>query len=128
MIVIQADDRLWYCVVGLIVSPMIPLGIGWVRLLRARQAGRLDSGWTVAQLLVTSASYSLIVLGLFAPNVLGADYSARRFATIHVNLAVTLVVTVAGPILAKEVRLETLASGVLTTALWIYIRIVSSVA
>jgi hypothetical protein len=122
-----ADDRLWYVVMGLIVSPVIPLAVGWVRLLRSRRRTQRDSPWTVAQLLVTSASFSLIVLGLFAPSVLGADYSTRRFATIHVNLAVMLVVTVAGPILAKEVRLETLASGVLTTVAWVYLRIVNSV-
>ena len=60
------------------------------------------------------------------PDLLGSDYSPRRFATIGVNLALMALVTVVGAAWRLRLPFPVLLSSILTGAAWLYAAMVSS--
>jgi|SRR6266508_4634125 len=117
---------MYLAVVLLLALPVCPLALAWGRLIRmSRSSVQLGAAPTL--LLVMTTSYLLLLLGLVLKNILGPDYSTRRFATIYLNLTVMLMITLWTSLKGSPLRSLLIVVSALLTALWAYLAIVSSV-
>jgi hypothetical protein len=128
MIEVSADSRFLYpLVVVWILLPVVTLAAAWVQLLRAPAKIPDALPAPFVPLMIMSVSYFLFILGLFAVDLVGPDYSERRFVTIYAHLVLVVVVTVWGTIAGQRIRVALFASGTLTAGLWGYLAVVSAV-
>ncbi len=117
---------MYLAVVLLLALPVCPLALAWGRLIRmSRSSVQLGAAPTL--LLVMTTSYLLLLLGLVLKNILGPDYSTRRFATIYLNLTVMLMITLWTSLKGSPLRSLLIVVSALLTALCAYFAILISV-
>ena len=108
-----------------LTSPIIPLGLGWSRVLRRGSTPR--SRIELFGFVSSTFSYSwLWGIVAFGP-VIAPDYSDLRFNTIHANMAIALVGLIIGVVRAPRAGAPLITTSVLLLVLWSYARVVSSV-
>ena len=109
-----------------IALPIIPLTWAWTRSLRGRPAKGARATLGIILLVVTTASYLLIWLGIVQIEVLGHYYTPGRFTMIYVNLALMCVLAVSGAASDPRLRIPVISSCILTGSVWLYVAVVSS--
>jgi hypothetical protein len=77
-------------------------------------------------LILVSLSQALLMSGLLWRDVIGHDYSSRRYATIGINVLAMLGATFIAAVAGRGVRSPLTLSGAWVTSSWIYTAIVSS--
>jgi cytochrome bd-type quinol oxidase subunit 2 len=109
-----------------IVLPIVPIGISWRRLMTQSavqvRATRLER----AVLILVTLSQLLLMSALVSTDVLGHDYSDRRYATIAINFVAMLGATVAAAIAGRRVRSPLVFSAAWLTCSWAYVAMVNS--
>lgn len=116
-------DPLYVGSVALLAAPLPAGVVAWYRL-RRMGAGR----GTVIPLVLLSASYLELLLGLLVRNLIGPDYSDRRAITIDVNIVVALATTLWLAFRGHPARVPGNAFGLLVTLGWLYLALVSMAA
>jgi len=113
-------------VLVLVLAPAVPIGMSWVVLARTptEAPGRRVH---LALLAVLTLSQLLLVAGLLRGEVLGPDYSPRRYTTIYVNLVAMVIATVVAARTDSRVRRELFTAAASLTCAWVYVAAVSSV-
>ena len=118
-----------------IALPSIPIACAWVQLFRLSKSST-SVAKPLVLLLVTTISYSWILIELLFSGAIGPHYSSRRGTTICINLGVTGFLAllaliqqiwlgeISGP--RERFGLLLFAASALTASLWIYIAVVSS--
>ena len=111
---------------ALLVSPAIPLLVGWVALMK--RSTDVPSLIVIA-LMVLTCSSGLIMSSLFVENILGQHYSKQRLITITVNWVVALLGLLLS-IVQRSNRLKApvFVAAVLLLAVWSLNAALSSVA
>ncbi len=105
-----------------IALPSIPIALGW----RAVHQSTSIRSERSALLLLASASYGWILLGLFFPWTMGPDYSSRRYATILANLIVMVALALWAAVRGRDLRSVSMSS-LATASVWFYVLAVNSV-
>src|SRR5688572_8461019 len=81
-------------VLVLLLAPLFPIGVAWADVVRRPGGAGGRPRAHLALLVLLTASELLLLAGLFRADVLGADYSPRRFVTIGINLVAMAASTV----------------------------------
>ena len=110
-----------------LVLPAVPIALGWRRVVRLRALGERVNPLAPGILALVTCSQGLLMAGLISADVVGPDYSERRYATILVNLGVMAVATVLAAIAGGRLRGPLVASCAWVTCSWLYLCAVSSV-
>ena len=108
---------------GWIALPFVPIAHG-VRAWR-RTTGVRPQEFVL--LLLASASWGWLVLGVFFPWVLGPPHDTQRFATILANLAAMFALTLWTTARARALRWPVTLAALATASLWLYTLVVNSV-
>ncbi|HLE37685.1 MAG TPA: hypothetical protein VI699_11145 [Candidatus Acidoferrales bacterium] len=113
----------------LLTAPAIPLGIAWRRALKGDTEPRSQrpGGLALLLLLLVSASCLYFLLGMFANDLIGEDYSPGLYAAININLGVMLTATFAVAFLKDRTRIPLLIGALLVALNWFYMLVVNSV-
>jgi len=120
----ELSERVVYAAaVALLGSPFPAATWAWHRWVKA---GKKEQK-SVAVLLVASASYLLLLSGIFVHEAIGPHYSTRRFATIYLNLTLMVLAVGWSALCAPPVRRPLVVTTTLLAAAWTYLAIVSSV-
>jgi len=110
-----------------VVLPCLPIGISWRRLVTQSadqaRATRLER----VILTLVSLSQLLLMFGLLSTDVIGHDYSTRRYSTVAVNFVAMLGATVVTAIAGRRLRLPLTFSAAWVTCTWAYVGALSSV-
>lgn len=117
------ERGLYAIVILLLASPVVLLSAAWDRVLSRRfPVDRRDR----VLLTAITLSYLLMLSGLAFQEVLGSDYSLRRFVTLYANLI--LMAVIAGWATLRKGSLGGLMSllSMLMVLVWLYATIVSS--
>jgi hypothetical protein len=116
------ERLLFAAAVALLGSPLPAATWAWYR-----WAKTAEREWRPAVvLLLTSMSYLLLLSGLFTQEVIGPDYSPRRFATIYCNLALMILAIGWSAVYRLPVRRPLIVTTTLLAAAWAYLAVVSS--
>jgi len=114
--------------VVLAVLPAVPLVVTWQRF---RQDGTIESAVPLLrvriEVVLTTASFILLLAGLVWSPLLGPDYSRRRFAMIYVNLVVVAVVCLASLLGSRRYKLPLSVASCIVALEWIYLAVINSV-
>ena len=119
----------YFAVLLTLLAPTLPLGFGWRRLLKGNTepAGQQPGGFALLLLLLISASFLYLLMGLFAMDLIGEDYSPRLYAAININLGVMLTATFAAAFIKDRTRIPVLIGALLVALGWFYVLVVNSV-
>jgi hypothetical protein len=110
-----------------IALPILPLAVAWLRIRRVKLIGASADSEHKAIVLLTTASYLWIFIGLFFTEVLiGSDYSKRRHTTIEVNLLCTIVLTGWSLVRGRKLRRDLVLASSLTASVWFYMALVNA--
>lgn len=112
----------------LVVLPRMPLFMALRRFLH-NESDEPTSAVSRAriQLSIITASFLLLLCGLFWSSVLRPDYSRRRFTTIHANLAIVILAFLASAFGSRRFKAPLLAAGAIVAVGWAYAAVVNSV-
>jgi len=109
--------------VVILASPLVPLYLAWRRVLATRfLAGRRDH----VLLTVIMISYLVMIGSLAFRDVVGADYSLRRYVTIYANLILMVVIAVWTMLRRGSLGALMPLVSALVAMVWAYALIVSS--
>lgn len=116
------ERLLFAAAVALLASPF-PAGTwAWYRWGKTTQRK-----WKPTVMLVlTTASYLLLISSLFTQQIIGPDYSPRRFATIYSNLVLMILAVGWSAVDRFPVRQELIVTTTLVGVSWVYVAVVSS--
>src|ERR1041384_4449619 len=118
-IILYMAVMLWMCL------PVIPISMTWVTIRRRSDALETDS-LAIAVAGVITVSYLLLALGMFWANVIGRDYTTRRYVTIWLNVIALIAVGFAGASRSK-IQLWSVMSSILVITCWLYLGVIGSV-
>lgn len=120
---------LYVLILVLLTTPILPLGMAWYRVLKGdtKPMSERPGGLAVLLLLLVSASCLYFLLGMFAKDLIGEDYSPRLYAAININLGVMLTATFAVAFLKDRTRIPLLVGTLLVALNWFYMLVVNSV-
>ncbi|MBO0720794.1 MAG: hypothetical protein J2P41_08225 [Blastocatellia bacterium] len=113
--------------VVLAILPAIPLLITWQCL---RETGTIESLAFLrvsVEAVLTTLSFILLLAGLIWNQILGPDYSRRRFLMIYANLAVVAVVCLASLLGSRRYKLPLGVASFIVALEWIYLAVINSV-
>ena len=121
------NHRLLLAWVVVVIVPALPLLLTWRQVLRRRDPFAVSSLITVKlPLAIITASDLLFFLALFAPVVLGHDYSNRRFGIIWTNLGLTLAVLGLSLRGRNPFRVLLATTAAAAALVWLYVLFVSA--
>jgi len=120
---------LYVLILVLLTTPILPLGMAWYRVLKGDTEPRSQrpGGLALLLLLLVSASCLYFLLGMFAKDLIGEDYSPGLYAAININLGVMLTATFAVAFLKDRTRIPLLIGALLVALNWFYMLVVNSV-
>lgn len=118
----SSDTSLFIGAVVLIAAPFAAATWTWYKWV---SGGRRE--WrTVFPLVISTASYLLLLSGLFTQTMIGSDYSHQRFVVVYMNLA-SLALTVGWlAVYHFNLRRQVVTTAVLIAMAWAYLAVVSS--
>jgi len=114
-------------IVLLLALPLAPISRAWYVARKAVGGARGGLQRDGVLLTVVTASYLVILAGLLFREILGVDYSARRFTTILLNLGLLVVVTAWTAVRRGPMGGILPLSAAVVAAVWLYIAAISSV-
>jgi len=110
-----------------VLVPCVPIAISWRRL-ATQSAGQVRATHLERVILIlVSLSQALLMLGLLSTDVMGHDYSTRRYATVAINFVAMLGATVVTAVAGRRLRLPLTFSAAWVTCTWVYVGALSSV-
>src|SRR5687767_12600687 len=110
-----------------IALPTLPLAAAWLRLRRMNLSGQSLDSEHKAILLLTTASYLWILIGLFFTGLLiGSAYSRRRYTSIDINLLGMILVTGWGLVRGRKLRWYLVLPSTRTASVWFYMAVVNA--
>lgn len=110
-------------------APVVPIGMAWLRLLRAKGDGLLGrKRWVVfGGLCVLSFSFVLIQLEIIHHGAIGGDYSNLRFSVIGINLALAPIVGIGAGLVKSRARFPLVIAAVVLLLDWFWLGAMASV-
>jgi hypothetical protein len=110
--------------VGVIIAPGLAGAAAWYRVVRTPSVEARTRLWFWLSL--SSLSYIWLLSGLLAPDVIGAEYSRRRFATIWINIGGSLLLLGWALTRIPTAKKLLVAFGITLAVAWGYVLLVSA--
>lgn len=104
---------------GLLMLPVIPIGLAWFRPPAPSGIGRLA-------LVLATLSWAFLLAGVIVPRLIGPDYSPRRYGTIYANLGVMLIAAVLAAARGRPRRRLLVVICLWIGCAWLYALVASS--
>jgi hypothetical protein len=114
----------------LVALPLAPLSRAWYLMRGAGGGARAEKGGIQRDgvlLAAVTASYLLILGRLVFPDILGTDYSTRRYMTIYFNLGLMVVVCIWTALRRGHLGGSLSLGSAAVALVWLYIAAVNSV-
>ena len=123
---LSTDKALYNLLLLFLALPVVPLAAGWFRFVRSPAGGPVSRVVALVVLVLVTCSQAFLLAGMYDGNVIGPDYSDRRFTAIKINLAAMVLATGLAIAVRRQVGWVGVASAAWVSCSWLYMGAVSS--
>jgi len=111
----------------LVVAPLVPLALTWVRVLKGSGTEASSTIRVRVEIALATLSFLLLLCSVIWTPILGPDYSRRRLGVIYGSLALMVLVAIASASGTKRLKVPLTTSAIILALEWAYLAVVNSV-